>query len=354
MWAYLILFIFPAVAALGGRLSDRSRQWLLPLAIYSLIFVLLVGLRDEVGGDWANYVLAVDDAQYVSFWDHVTGGWDPGYEALNWISAQLGMGVYLVNVACAIMFLVGLVHFASARASPWLAITVAIPYLTVVVVMGYSRQGVAIGFILLALVALERGHIFRFLAWIAVAALFHKTAVVLAPIAMFSASKERWKQIFWTSCFTAVAVGVFLVERLEGLYDTYSVGGYESGGVVFRVAANAIPAVIFLIWRRRFKLTREGLGTWTFLSITSLLFIPLLASPLSTTILDRMALYWIPLQLLVFSELPAAMSHTRNASAIRIAIVGYSLFLLLGWLTFAQHAEYWRTYEFLPFAGVHF
>jgi hypothetical protein len=78
-------------------------------------------------------------------------------------------------------------------------------------------------------------------------------------------------------------------------------------------------------------------------------FVPLLFAPLSSTILDRLALYWIPLQLFVLSEVPAAFPRNGSPSpAMRIAVLGYSLALLLGWLAFADHAEYWQTYQFLP------
>lgn len=351
MWAYLILFAYPALAANGvSFVTQRRKQWSLPLVGYAVIFILLVGLRHEVGGDWGNYVLAVEWAEHASLSEYLSEGWDPGYAALTWISAQLGLGVYFVNTVCAVFFWTALVYFAKERTSPWLAITVAIPYLIIVVVMGYTRQGVAIGFVLLALAALENRKLSRFFIWILIAALFHKTAVILAPIAMFSSAKGRSLRILWTMCFTALAIGLFLAERVETMYTDYSLGSYESSGAMIRIMANALPALIFLAARRRFLVNEAAKSTWTFMALTSLVFVPLLFAPISSTILDRLALYWIPLQLFVLSELPAAFPRSGIPSpALRIAVLGYSLALLMGWLAFADHAEYWLTYQFLPF-----
>lgn len=350
MWAYLILFAYPALAANGvSFVTRRGRHWSLPLVGYAIIFVLLVGLRHDVGGDWGNYVLAVEWAEHMSLFEYLAEGWDPGYAALNWMAAQLGLGVYFVNVVCAVFFWTALVRFARERTSPWLAITVAIPYLITVVLMGYSRQGVAIGFVLLALTALEHKKLPRFFAWILVAALFHKTAVILAPIAMFSTARGRWSRLFWTTCFTALAAGLFLAERVETMYADYTTSSYESSGAMVRIATNALPALIYLAFRKRFIVTDAARVTWTFMALSSLVFVPLLFAPLSSTILDRLALYWIPLQLFVLSELPAAFPRRDAPSpGMRFTVLGYSFALLVGWLAFAEHAEYWLTYEFLP------
>jgi hypothetical protein len=59
------------------------------------------------------------------------------------------------------------VSFCRTQPRPWLALTLAFPYLVVVVAMGYTRQGVAIGLEMLALLALERDRLLPFLGWIA-------------------------------------------------------------------------------------------------------------------------------------------------------------------------------------------
>ena len=101
---------------------------------------------------------------------------DPGYNALNWLFASQSWGIYGVNLVSAVIFSIGLVIFCRYQPRPWLALCLSIPYLVIVVAMGYSRQGVAIGLIMPGLIALERGRLLPFLLSMA-ATSFHSTAL---------------------------------------------------------------------------------------------------------------------------------------------------------------------------------
>ena len=104
----------------------------------------------------------------------------------------------MVNSACAGLFSWGLFSFVNAQPRPWLALSVAVPYLVIVVAMGYTRQGVAIGFAMGGLLALggERSNL-RFVLWVIVAATFHKSAVLLIPIAALAEERGRWWTALW-------------------------------------------------------------------------------------------------------------------------------------------------------------
>ena len=52
-------------------------------------------------------------------------------------------------------------------------------YLIIVVALGYSRQSVAIGIELVALLFLQQNKLFHFMGLIAVASTFHRTVLVL-------------------------------------------------------------------------------------------------------------------------------------------------------------------------------
>ena len=63
---------------------------------------------------------------------------------LNWLSIQMDWGILGVNLIGGAIFAFGLVAFCRRQPRPWLALAVAIPYLVIVVAMGYSRQGIAL------------------------------------------------------------------------------------------------------------------------------------------------------------------------------------------------------------------
>ena len=72
--------------------------------------------------------------------------------------------------------------------------------------MGYSRQGVAIGLAMLGLAALSQKSNLRFVAWIVVATLFHKSAFILLPLAMVVTDRGRWWTAVWIGATAMLAL----------------------------------------------------------------------------------------------------------------------------------------------------
>jgi hypothetical protein len=235
---------------------------------------------------------------------------------------------------------------------PWLALLVAIPYLVVVVAMGYTRQAVAIGFALLALSGLAQNSTLKFALWIGIAALFHKTAVLLIPIAVLATTKSRIWTGIWIGAFTFLLFQLLLSESLDDLITNYIEAGYQSQGAAIRVAMNALPGALFLIYRRYFRLEGAELNLWTYVSLAAVGFIILLLVSPSSTAVDRMALYFIPVQIFVLSRLPMALDLRYGIGQMaKFGVVAYSALVLFVWLNFATHSKYWLPYQMVPFAG---
>ncbi|HET8667782.1 MAG TPA: EpsG family protein [Terriglobales bacterium] len=310
------------------------------------ILALLIGLRVEVGGDWFRYLEYLVAARTSSFLE-VLQGKDPGYQALNWIGVHLGGGILWVNLAGGAIFAIGLTAFCRTLPRPWLALTVAIPYLVIVVGMGYSRQAIALGLLMLGLVNLSRGEVFRFAFWIVLGATFHKSAVLMLPVAALSYSKRRLWTGAWIAAVTAAAYVLLLQESAESLYVNYVEAKIESEGALVRVLMTSIPAAIFLLWRRRFAFAGNEESLWRWLSIFSLLLLAALLVSSASAAIDRVALYLLPLQLAVFSHLPGAFGRSRTSSLLWcIAVISYYFMVQFIWLNFAAHAYHWLPYRF--------
>ena len=313
-----------------------------------LITSLIVGLRHEVGADWFHYADHIDAAR-LDPWTFALGGTDPAYSLITAFGAAWG-GDHLVNSICAVVFCWGLAGFCRAQPHPWLALAVAVPYLVVVVAMGYTRQGVALGLVMVAMVALANGYIWRFTQAAIAAALFHKTAVILILLAVFSGSTALWFRIL---LIPIVASGMFIAllqDSVDFLVNGYLLAEYDSAGAAVRITMNAFPAAIFLLWRKRFQLNPNEQQFWTNMSLVALLTIPILIFSPSSTAVDRMAVYWIPLQLYVWSRVPLAFSGKSSVFRAWTALVlVYSAAVLLVWLLFADHAFAWLPYRFYPF-----
>jgi hypothetical protein len=356
MALYWFLLLVPTLGAVMAASNIESlsnnkahaKTSALALGLFASLLVIVVGLRHEVGGDWFNYFKPLMSALEQTWFEGMMSSGDPAYGLLTWIAANFGGGIYLVNSVCALVFVGGLLVFALNSPQPWLTFCVAVPYLVIVVAMGYTRQGVAIGLAMAGLVALNQGRLYKFAAWLILAALFHKSALILLPLAVFSGRKS-WGALLGVLLVGALMFMLLLAEYIDNLIAGYITDEYASSGAGIRVAMNALPAALFLMLRDRFDLTPPQKSFWVWMSWGALAFILLLAVSPSSTAVDRIALYWIPLQLFVWSRLPQAMGDRAGTQRQWVAVVlVYALAVQFVWLFYADHSYAWLPYQFYP------
>lgn len=355
MWPYWLFFLIPALAALaearslaGDQTVSGSRVVLSPFVLLMIPFLtLVIGYRYEVGGDWFNYFNYLDGVAGLAFRETLSMS-DPAYQVINWVSNEFGWGIFGINLISGLIFSIGLVLFCRDLSRPWLALVVAVPYLVIVVGMGYSRQGVALGLAMIGFLSLQKGSMLRFVFWIMLAAAFHKTAVVLIPIAAMAYSQSRIWAIFWAVSATMISYTVFLADEVEHLYVNYVEAEYQSSGTFIRLAMNVVPALLLLRYREYFDPNRRTLWIW-FALVSLGLFVLFFLSPSSTAV-DRIALYMLPLQLYVFSSLPAVMNRVSGMAenTVVTAVLIYYAVVQIVWLNFADHAFAWLPYRFYP------
>lgn len=337
------MFCFPILGILVPRaLKPNARKFM--YVVFSLFLVIILGLRFEVGPDWNAYLAYYNRSDTYAFFELMQLG-DPGYYFLNWLSAQIGGQVYLVNFVSAFFTVYGTMRFCTNQPLPWLAILVSIPYLLIVVGMGYTRQAIAISFVLLSFVYLSKSKTGYFIFWVIVAATFHKSAVIVLPIAALANSKNRLLSIFWLGTISAVGAYLFIYDSLDSLWSTYVEADYQSQGGLIRVLMNAVPAIIFIFLRHKLYLDLVSERLWWWMSLLSLVCIPLVL--ISSTATDRVALYLIPLQIFVFSRLHYSSKDNYCKALIVISIIAYYTAIQFVWLNFASHAYSWVPYNSL-------
>lgn len=355
MWPFWILFLLPAAAAAlarAGVFAPGPNAGPSPhtagLSAMGLLLVLLIGYRFQVGGDWGSYIGYVLNVKGLALPEVLAMG-DPGYQLVNWLSVQAGWGIYGVNLISGWLLVWGLSRFCRALPNPWLAMALAVPYLVIVVGMGYSRQGVALGLSMLGLVALQSGTTWKFVAWVVVAATFHKTAVLLLPIAALAATRNRSWTAVWVGVVTLLAYQLLLEEAVEGLLTNYVDAEYDSQGALVRLLMNALPAALLLAYKRRLKMDGAADAVWRWFAIISLALLAVLFVSPSSTAVDRIGLYMLPLQLVVFARLPDAWRRDGGRSQGLVwAVLAYYATVQFVWLNFAVHAQYWLPYRSYP------
>lgn len=144
------------------------------------------------------------------------------------------------------IFSFGLAAFCTTLPNPWLAILVAVPYLVIVIAMSALRQATAIGFILLALRGMGVKPLWKTIFWVLVASMFHASAFIVAVLIALSYIHNRIQALVLLIA-SALPAYYVLFSTFDEYLKRYGQHRIDSGGVAFRVAMNAIPAIILLV-----------------------------------------------------------------------------------------------------------
>jgi len=352
MIPYWILFTIPALLALSSPPTRRTRRdgtrltrfdgaWLLSL----IGLTLMIGLRYRVGGDWGAYFDYLQAARSMSLSDTILQD-DPGYRILNEIGVLTGWDMIFVNTASGALFSTGLIVFCRSLPRPWLALAVAVPYLVIVVSMGYTRQSIAIGLVMLGLEALGRRRAVIFILYVMIAALFHKSAVILLPVVALTATHNRWLIVLLVAITGAIGYQVVLADAANRLIRNYVHAEYASAGALIRLTMNAIPAVLFLAYRKKIRISLAEYKVWRLFALISVALLVGYFTTAASTALDRVALYMIPLQLFLFSHLPDLMGryNRMNQSIVMMILIYYTIIMVV-WLVFGNFARAWLPYQ---------
>ena len=305
----------------------------------------MMGLRFQVGADWYNYLDNYDLVQFLTL-DQSWATFDIGYSTLVYVATRLEVGIWFVNLICGLVMTLGVVRFCSRQRNPALTFLVAVPYLIIVVGMGYTRQGVAIGIVLAGLADAGRQSSVKLVLFILAAALFHRTALLVLPLALAPLVRRNLLQAILGVLASLVLFALLLQRSTDQLIATYITDDYESSGAVVRVAMNVVPAMLALALRRRLGFNAYERDMWTVFALLALAIFPIVLTANFTTAIDRLALFLIPLQLAVLPRLPYAVAGGRSGNAaLMLAVCAYSAAVQLIWLVYATHATYWVPYR---------
>ena len=359
MSAYWLLLLYPFIGVLCPvRFSSDLRLvfWL----VWIVVLSIFIGLRVDIGGDWANYA------------DHYLRIAQDGYAAIGvarsfvfgilyLISAQLGIQIFGVNLIVGIIFSISLALFCRSRPFPWVATFVAVPYLVIVVSLGYTRQSLAIACILLAIMAAEHDRLGRAMFWTAMGATIHVSALMFFGVLGLTFFKpvfsraQKWMSSIGLSTWRRAALlmigllvmgglGLVIWDKVQSLFEYYvHRDQWDSTGAKVRVLMNSVPAAVLLVAALRTR-NHEIFGhqIWVWISVVSVAMLVIVGS--FSTMTDRLSLYLLPLQLHVWSSIPLLIKSSEVRSTMIFGVCGAYALVQFVWLNFATHAYQWVPY----------
>jgi hypothetical protein len=153
------------------------------------------------------------------------------------------------------------------------------------------------------LASLQRGEsLLKFAVYVFLAALFHRTAIVVFPLVVLAADRNRLLNLLLGIATAILMYDLFLANLMSDYIGNYIKARYDSQGADIRVIMNLVPATLFLAAQHRFRFLPRDHKLWRNFSLAAWAFLLLLLALPSSTTVDRSALYVIPLQIAVLSR----------------------------------------------------
>jgi hypothetical protein len=316
------LFLLPPLVLAWAR-PPLKRHVAFSTVAYFVPLLLFMGLRDRTGPDWTGYINLYEVVN--SNLEAVRT--EPLFGYLNVLSDTLGFYIYGVNFVCTLIFLSGIFAYANCTARPWLAIAAVTPYLCFVIGMSGIRQATAIGVSYIALANWSRLSIIVKLMFIAVAVGFHTSAVILVALVIFDDRKRLWLKLIFSGLFVAYFLSSGLTaDAIEEYSIRYLTQNIISFGAAQHVALSASPAILYFVFRKRIEKAGWSNSLVTIGAIGSIAALPLTA--ISSTGVDRLALYFSYIQMWIYPALTEALKEHESVVLFSATFIILSIFLI--------------------------
>ena len=342
------MFLFPALMAL----ARPKEKWTKKTSFFLiLIFSIIIGFRFEVGKDWTAYIY---NFEKINNLNNIFLSREFLFSGLNVISKKLNFGIYGVNVICGFIFSIGLIVFCRSLKRPWLGLTLSIPYIVVVIGMGYTRQSVALGSLLIGYVILTKGKKLKFFLLSIFASLFHLSSIIgvflLFPYYISSPKfVNKISKIIISFLFGLVLYFVFIDQYIASYIFIYIESQMSSSGVFIRLFMVVFPSILFLLLGKNLQINKNQIILWKSISFYSLSLIFLLIISPSSTIIDRLTLYALPIMIFVLSNLPELKFAKLSRKYINLSVILMAFLIQYVWLNFADNSSAWNPYQNILF-----
>lgn len=339
MWAYLT--VYSAFSLLGFSLNDRQARI---VVFFALAFLLwFMGTRYEVGCDFGGYLNRFYLAPETVDFEDISKSGEPGFELLIRSVKAFDLDYMWLNVFASAIILLGFSRFLATFRLPLLILALLFPILILQLSMSGIRQAIAVALLMASANPFLKGHRISTALWILAATAFHTSAVIFLPIALVAGRKVSFLRLVGAAAVllpAAIFIGGDRFDTYQDRYIDQIYGEVSSGGAFIRYAMILLPAVFFLVFRKRFaaEVPRE----YDFLNLFSIIIVAVgLAGLVSSLALHRLNYYIMPFSLVIFAYASVVFGGRNKSNRRLLKIVpilmygGYMVF----WLGNSRHAD---------------
>ena len=308
-------------------------------------YFIFFSLRDIVGGDWYQYIDIIKQTENLFPLQS-----DPGFNFILFFFNKYKLDYYTFNFVISFIFLFGNYFFLKQFQNKFTIWVFYTPYFYFIVSIGYLRQAIAIGFILLSLYLIHKLKFKLSLFVFLLSSLFHSTSIVLLPIYLLSYIKNTKLNKF--SIYLILALLSFFCIYIAINYSSiyFRIVSYilipevTSSGSIYRIPIILIPSLLIL-YMFDFNKISNNLIIYKYYSAYAILILPMYF--LSSTLIDRLYLFFYPLLAFFINHFINSLKDSKNKIIIKIIILIISFLLLYIWLYFADNRSGWIPFKLI-------
>lgn len=346
MVSYILVFVTLVIAAFiyvpTNTLIYKSK-FTNALFLYTILLIF-VGLRYQTGGDWYSYEIKIIQLSTLEFYELLAQN-EPGFSTLAYLMSWINEKHIVINVICATIFLTGIIKLGVEIGYPSMVMLLSFPFLIIVVGMGYVRQSVALGFLMIGIVNLSNGRNFSYFIYCIAAGFFHSSSIIMLLLG-FTQCKIYRNYVLIGILFTVFGCFFYFSGVFDEYYVSYVSSENQSGGVWYRLVLLDFSALIFLIFRTKFpNLNQQLIRYCTAMSLIALAFPFILLITDSTIGIDRFSIYLYPLQLITYTSLVFLFKGRENREIYVLLVSINLLIVLMTWISYSPNASDWLPYR---------
>jgi hypothetical protein len=330
------VFLVLSVSALSVQ-ERAQKSFLIFFAVFLLWFM---GARNQVGCDWWGYLHRFAITQLDQPISALINDFDePGFWLLTKFVRENDLSYMWLNMFASVIMVICFVVFCRAHRDSLMILALLFPVVIVQLSMSGIRQGLAVGFLMVASVAWMRGSKLWTAIWIAVGAQFHTSVIMFLPIAALAGRKVTTKWLFGSAVILGPVAVMLLGDRFETYSDRYLENSdITSGGALIRYVLMLIPAIYFLKYRSRLQsVFPESFELMRLTTAITFSLIPV--AVFSSILLHRVIYYVMPLSILTFVALArVAFPRANRGVVFALPVLVYGFYQLL-WFLSSKHAN---------------
>jgi hypothetical protein len=350
MIQYLIILLIPFSII---NIKEISKEL---LNIFYLLFffyiVFFIGFRFEMGLDWYNYYKEFNERVYLpkdSFQEHeilsnFLNFLDFRNKELLYlftldISNYLNKNIIFFNLINSFIAISCIFYFASNIKNNWFAICLFTPFI-IFYGMDIVRQFTSLGIIMAGIIKLSDKKYFISLFLLILASMFHFASIIFFSLYFYLIINKLRKLFITIYIILFIIIFFFLLDYLKISYNNlieYSENldkNYKSLGMIARFTLSLIPFFIFIFFKKKFLKSKfYNIFSWFFYYYILLIFLFFFKN--FNIILDRLLVFTLPFQILIYSNL---IDSYKKIIKRKLVFFISSLYLIFGlsWLFFSE------------------